>query len=640
MKEARDEKGVTLLELTITITVLLILASVTTQLGLGKTMELKRYNSVKSDIIELTEAVQTYYMAKGELPLEDADTQVEFTPPEDNKNPNDIGEYYEIDISLLESVNIQNKRNTYLVDKQSLTVYCQEGVEYQSKTYYTILDNNETTDYYNQVDLPIISIVTFESNNSINKYWATEGDIVTLKLFTNYEISPTVKINGTNVNIDWSEDRRTGTATYKVGEIKTPDTKIEFSISNYTANGKEGETINKPTFSDGVTLKMNTWEIMKVSLNTEAIGNGTINGGTPNTNNPIIPRGYIPINAGSATWGDGSSAPEQSSVDNGLVIKDSKGNEWVWVPVELVTLEKMYVTSNSGIALSGDLGVSTKVYTNTTTVGRTGDTRTMERGLPNTTSKREPDVIATYDKTEAYYKTILEFDTTKAMAEAFSIDYSNMINSIKKYGGFYIGRYELSIEGVQKGKATLTNVNWYNLYKKCIEVNTSNKIESRMIWGVQWDLTCDFISRRGEKKSITNSSAWGNHNDSMGNAAVMNGTTKMYGNKQVTGFSEYWKANNIYDFAGNVWEWTQEAENTYCRLIRGGGYGNNVSGYSVADYFSANVTSNNIARRNTTNFNNKLIKIKIILENNKTDCYNKRETKNNKPFYYFLKIYT
>ena len=136
----KEERGITLIELTITITVLLILASVTTQLSLGKTMELKRYNAVKSDIIELTEAVQTYYMEKGELPLEDADIQVEFTPPEDNKNPNDSGEYYEIDVSLLESVNIQNKRNTYLVDKQSLTVYCQEGVEYQGKTYYTILD--------------------------------------------------------------------------------------------------------------------------------------------------------------------------------------------------------------------------------------------------------------------------------------------------------------------------------------------------------------------------------------------------------------------------------------------------------------------------------------------------------------------
>ena len=595
MKEARDEKGVTLLELTITITVLLILASVTTQLGLGKTMELKRYNAVKSDIIELTEAVQTYYMEKGELPLKDAETQVEFTPPEDNKNPNDSGEYYEIDISLLESVNIQNKRNTYLVDKQSLTVYCQEGVEYQGKTYYTILDNNETTGYYNQVDLPIISIVTFESDNSINKYWATEGDTVTLKLFTNYEIDPTVIINGTNANIEWSEDKRIGTATYNIGEIKTPDTKIEFSISNYTANGKEGETINKPTFSDGVTLKMNTWEIMKVSLNTEAIGNGTINGGTPNTNNPIIPRGYIPINTGNATWGDGSSAPTQSSVDNGLVIKDSKGNEWVWVPVEKSILSKMYTKSN-GENITGITGVTTKLYTNSTTIGRAGDTVTLTRSLPNTTDYREPDFIVgdnstDYDKNEIYYKTILGFDTSEAMAEAFISDYADMITSIETYGGFYIGRYELSNEGVQKGKATLTNKNWYELYKKCTELKASEKVESRMIWGIQWDLTCDFISKKGEKKSITNSTTWGNYNNSTGNAAVMDGTAPKYGSKQVTGYSEYWKANNIYDFAGNCWEWSQEAIRIINRTHRGGVYGQDglsepasIRSYSWASY--------------------------------------------------------
>ena len=81
---------------------MLILVGITGGVGINATLELKRYNAVKSDIIELTEAVQTYYMEKGELPLEDAETQVEFTPPEDNKNPNDSGEYYEIDISLLE----------------------------------------------------------------------------------------------------------------------------------------------------------------------------------------------------------------------------------------------------------------------------------------------------------------------------------------------------------------------------------------------------------------------------------------------------------------------------------------------------------------------------------------------------------
>ena len=310
--------------------------------------------------------------------------------------------------------------------------------------------------------------------------------------------------------------------------------------------------------------------VQKVGVDTKATAKGTINGEAPNANNPVIPKGYIPINSGNATWGDGSSAPTQDSVDHGLVIKDSKGNEWVWVPAELATLEKMCVTSNSEVNLSGDLGVSTKMYTNTTTVGRAGDTRTMERGLPNTTSKREPDLVITYDKTEAYYKTILEFNTAKEMAEAFVSDYTNMISNIRKYGGFYIGRYEMSNEGVQKGKETLVYKNWYEFYKKCSELNASEKVESRMIWGIQWDLACDFISKKGDKKSIKNSTSWGNYVNAVGNAAVMVGTTKMYGNKQVTGYSEYWKANNIYDLAGNCEEWSQEAGYDRFRAGRGG----------------------------------------------------------------------
>ena len=81
-----------------------------------------------------------------------------------------------------------------------------------------------------------------------------------------------------------------------------------------------------------------------------------------------------------------------------------------------------------------------------------------------------------------------------------------------------------------------------------------------MIWGIQWDLACDFISKKGEQKSITNSTTWGNYPDSTGNAAVMDGETKKYGSKQVTGYSEYWKANNIYDLAGNCYEWTRRRE--------------------------------------------------------------------------------
>ena len=344
----------------------------------------------------------------------------------------------------------------------------------------------------------------------------------------------------------------------------------------------------------------------KVTVNTKATKNGTINGQEPNINNPIIPKGYTPINAGSATWGDGNSSPAPSSIDNGLVIKDDNNNEWVWIPVEESVLSAMYATSNEGIVLSGDVGVITKLYTKSTKIGKTGDTTTISRSTPNTTDYREPDIVIDRDKDETYYKTILGFDTPKAMAEAFITDYANMISSIKKYGGFYIGRYELSNEGVQKEKATLTNKNWYELYKKCTTLNASDKVESKMIWGIQWDLACDFISKKGEQKSITNSTTWGNYPDSTGNAAVMDGETKKYGSKQVTGYSEYWKANNIYDLAGNCYEWTQDANNTNNRASRGVDCYTNASNNRVSRRDYSDAYSSNSSKRFSSHFNNKV----------------------------------
>ena len=154
----------------------------------------------------------------------------------------------------------------------------------------------------------------------------------------------------------------------------------------------------------------------KVPVNTKATKNGTINGQEPNINNPIIPQGYTPIDAGDAKWGNGSSAPTQDSVDHGLVIKDDAGNEWVWVPVEASVLSSMCVTSNDEIALSGDVGVTTNLYTNSTIIGKTGDTYTLLRSTPNTTDYREPDLVTECDKNESCYKTILGYDTPKVMA--------------------------------------------------------------------------------------------------------------------------------------------------------------------------------------------------------------------------------
>ena len=328
----------------------------------------------------------------------------------------------------------------------------------------------------------------------------------------------------------------------------------------------------------------------KVNVNTKAEDNSTINGKKGNSNNPTIPEGYIPINTETSSWGDGTSAPTQDSVDHGLVIKgDSDDNEWVWIPVDETTLATMCDKSNETeytlCGIGGETAVKTKVYSSTITIGKDSNTRTITRTTPGTStsgSYREPDLVvgsdgASYDAKDKYYKTILGDNGTKEqLAQLFVDEYKEMIESIQKYGGFYIGRYELSEAGVQKNQPTLTNTNWYNLYKKCKSLNASDKVETQMIWGCQWDVTCNFIANKGDKKDITDSRTWGNHSNSEGDAKVIvteNGTeTKKYGSKQNTGYSEYWKANNIYDLAGNCWEWTQEADSRGYRAYRGGGF--------------------------------------------------------------------
>ena len=367
----------------------------------------------------------------------------------------------------------------------------------------------------------------------------------------------------------------------------------------------------------------------KVDVNTKAGENSTINGKKGTSKNPTIPKNYIPIDTATSTWGDGSTAPSQDSVNHGLVIKDEKNNEWVWVPVDSATLATMYEESSDEKTLCGTTGetaVKTKLYSKTITIGTDSDKTTMTRTTPGTSDDyREPDLVVGsdgvgLDAKDTYYKTILgETGTKEQLAQLFVDEYKAMIESVSKYGGFYIGRYELSEAGVQKDKATLTNTSWYNLYKKCTELQASDKVKTQMIWGCQWDVTMNWLISSGAKTSNEvnkDSRSWGNYSDSKENAKVTvteedGTTTNKYGRKQNTGYSEYWKANNIYDLAGNCSEWTQEASYTSSRANRGGGYGGNGSSFPVSGRGGFNPDhSDGDGRRFSSNFNNKIIPIR------------------------------
>ena len=272
--------------------------------------------------------------------------------------------------------------------------------------------------------------------------------------------------------------------------------------------------------------------------------------------------------------------------DTGIIISDSLddankgtdksaseyvGNQFVWVPVE--NPDDLFETSETGVKLTG-VETTTNIYSKLTI--RSDDSYTG--GAPGTTNVREPDVLSSYDTRSSYADIILGTSGTgndTELSKLFVAEYKAMSDSIKKYNGFYIGRYELtgSVDSPTEKAGVVLSAdkagNWYYLYKACQNVVQGKKnVKSTMIYGVQWDATMEWLKKTIFKddpsKVDTDSSSWGNYNDSTESAKI-DGKS---GSKQNTGFSEYWKANNIYDLAGNCYEWTQEAYSTYYRVRR------------------------------------------------------------------------
>lgn len=361
------------------------------------------------------------------------------------------------------------------------------------------------------------------------------------------------------------------------GDNDELDTEWGYTVGKYFMDNPEA------TSAMAITLSIDSYQ-----------ANDEIIGGTGNLPNGPGTRPYLPSSDFTQVEG--------TTLESGLIIQDSSGNEYVWI--EVPKLASVYPTA----------GISIQDFTDEEYQKIENDLHTYASTYRNGTMATD-----TYSSEEATGLSSSEYTELK----------QKMLKSVYQHGGFYISRYEAGTNINRNDITSVTDIvpmsqaNLYPLNRvTCSEAQalaskaSTNGYSGSLLFGIQWDLVQKYIEAKAvdqgtaigniQSQLINNSTSWGNYRSSIYNIenesaqySLNNGSEWLQApyNKTssasavlTTGSSIVFGKQNILDLAGNMWEWTLENSNVSSQpcVIRGGSYES-----SASSELSVNSRSNN-----------------------------------------------
>ena len=556
----RQEKGITMMALVVTIIILLILTSVLV-FNTQDSVYIKRLNNLYSDIELLRAKTDEYYNEYGQIPA-----KIKYTNISTLKNvlstKNDTGDFYVIDLEAMEgitlnygkdyenvksdSANSNNYTDLYIINENSHNIFFVRGIEVKEKdtvkTYYTdYTQPDETT-----VDLRYVEgILIPDGYYYIGKTKDNSGN-ETIAISNNKEEN--INLNSTNQFI-WTKQISQITEVPSSVSLESNQEEYQFIASVNNFKGYFKNTEGKVRF---VVVDEEKWS----EAYTKDTEYKDKNGDTV-----TIPEGFKI-----------SMSDTMNTVKKGLVVKDENDNEWVWIEVP----GEIFTTANNDTdyeKIENDLITYAQEY-------------------------RKGSSTQNYEWKDTWY------EGCGLTEEEYSKLYKSMLTSLYNNNGFWLSRYDIGDNIATENNSTRTvgtgvankavskkNQIPYNFVTPseaqnlASKMNVQNKTTS-LLFGIQWDLACKYLEENADltyEDIATDSSEWGNYLDNSNQSKLLK-----------TGESEKTRKLNIYDFAGNLYKLTLENTNTGDVAIRSGRYGlaGNTSPASARNYNSTTRNEN------------------------------------------------
>ena len=266
----------------------------------------------------------------------------------------------------------------------------------------------------------------------------------------------------------------------------------------------------------------------------------------------IVPAGFKVVNTDDLT------------IEKGIVVEDSKGNQYVWIPCTTEDSKSQLQFKRTEWDVEDD-----------------GGTKASKDELTLTCPENYSDNGLTYAVVNEIVAQI------KAEKE-----------SVSKNGGYYIGRYEVGDENgtavIKTDKTPMANIIWSTAYSKAKGIGGGTGATTYLCSSYAWDTAINFIQNNGfpnyaKAREDSYNENWVDKNikDSKGNIIKKANKAEILSTGKTT------PKSNIYDMGGNVAEFTTEVMPSTSEpvVLRGGDCVNNSPAGRRYDTYTSNAYS-------------------------------------------------